>query len=116
VARAGQGEPAQRAQGTDGTQAGNGEGAPVDGAEGVQVDAGAAASLPSDALSAALPLRTERYPRTLTFASPDDDPIQLEWRFLGIVPVGVLRVEPVPEVAVLPGGQAIGVLMNGDGL
>lgn len=95
VARAGQGEPAQGAE---------------------QAQAGDGSTASSDALSVALPLRAERYPRTLAFASSDDEPLHLEWRFLGIVPVGVLRVEPVPEVAVLPGGQAIGVLMNGDGL
>src|SRR5690606_20735799 len=34
----------------------------------------------------------------------------------GLVPVGSLEVRSVPEVAVVPGGQAIGVLMNSGGL
>lgn len=65
--------------------------------------------------SASLPRPVREYPQTVQFSQPDES-LELEWRFLGFLPVGSLRLEAVPELSVLPGGQAIGVVMSGHGL
>src|SRR5690606_7811000 len=55
-------------------------------------------------------------PGVISFGPGEESTLQLEWRFLGVLPVGRLKVERVSEVSVIPGGHAIGVLMNGPGL
>lgn len=62
------------------------------------------------------PFLARTVPQTVWLPPTGPSSVDLEWRLLGLVPVGSLEVRSVPEVAVIPGGQAIGVVMNSGGL
>lgn len=57
---------------------------------------------------------------TLTALPPagaeGEEEYQVELRFLGLVPVNEARVSIVPELHVIPGGDAIGILLNAEGV
>src|SRR5690625_825918 len=47
---------------------------------------------------------------------PHSDSYEVELRFLGRIPLRRANVSVVSEIHVIPGGQAVGILMNAHGL